>query len=188
MRADHPSNRKRGGVCISYKNHLPIIKRNDSYQLHECLVTELRIGKKKYFFTCLYRSPSQISEEHEDFCADLNLRLSNINDLNATCCVITGDFNARSPKWWALDKENNEGREISFLTSSAGYSQLIDQPTHITKESSSCIDLIFTSNRSFFSASGVKLSLYEKCHHNLIYGKINFKVPLPPPYEREVWD
>ena len=66
------------------------------------------------------------------------------------------------------------------------YSQLIDQTTHITKESSSCIDLIFTSNPSFISASGVELSLYEKCHHNLIYGKINFNVPLPPPYIREV--
>ena len=104
------------------------------------------------------------------------------------CSVITGDFNARSPQWWALDKENNEDREISFLTCSVGYSQLIDQPTHITKESSSCIDLIFTSNPSFISASGVELSLYEKCHHNLIYGKINFNVPLPPPYIREVWD
>ena len=56
------------------------------------------------------------------------------------------------------------------------------------KEFSSCIDLIFTSNPSFISASGVELSLYEKCHHTLIYGKINFNVPLPPPYIREVWD
>ena len=45
--ADHPSNTKRGGVCIYYKDHLPIIKRNDLCQLHECLVTELKIGKKK---------------------------------------------------------------------------------------------------------------------------------------------
>ena len=116
--------------------------------------------------------------------------MSNINDLNTACSVVTGDFNARSSQWSSLDKENNEGREISSLTS-AGYSQLIDQPTHITKESSSCIDLIFTSNPSFISASGVELSLYEKCHHNLIYGKIDFNVPLFPPYVwniREVWD
>ena len=78
--------------------------------------------------------------------------------------------------------------EISFLTSSAGYSQLIDQPSHITKESSSCIDLIFISNPSFISASGVELSLYQKFHHKLIYGKISFNVPLPPPYIREVLD
>ena len=189
LRADHTSNTKRGDVCIYYKDHVPIIKRNDLCQLHECLVTEMRIGKKKCFFTCLYRSPSQASDEFEDFCTDLNLFLSNINDLNPACSVITGDFNARSAEWWALHKENNEGLEISFLTSLAGYSQLIDQPTHKTKESSSsCIDLIFTSNPSFISASGGELSLYEKCHHNLIYGKINFNVPLPPQYIGEVWD
>ena len=160
LRTDHSSNTKRGGVCIYYKDHLPIIKRNDLCQLHECLVTEMRIGKKKCFLTCLYRSPNQISNEFEDFCKDLNLFLSNINDLNPACSIMTGDFNARSPEWWALDKENNEGREISFLTSSGGYSQLIDQPTHITKEASSCIDLICTSNPSFISASGGELSLY----------------------------
>ena len=52
----------------------------------------------------------------------------------------------------------------------------------------SCIDLFFTSIPSFISASGGELSLYDKCHHNLIYGKINFTVPLPPSYIREVWD
>ena len=108
-RADHPSNTKRGSICIYYKDHLPIIKRNVLCQLYECLVTELRIGKKKRFFTCLYRSLSKTSEEFEDFCKDLNLFLSNINDLNPACSVITGDFNARSPNG-GLDKENNEGR------------------------------------------------------------------------------
>ena len=44
LRADHPSNTKKGGLCISYKDHvLPIMKRIDLCQLHECLVTELRI-------------------------------------------------------------------------------------------------------------------------------------------------
>ena len=114
--------------------------------------------------------------------------MSHINDCNSACSVITGDFNAKSPQWWALDKENNDGRKISFLTSSAGFSQLVHQPTHITRKSSSCIDIIFTSNPSFTGASGVELSLYGKCYHNLIYGKINFNVSLPPPYIGEAWD
>ena len=114
--------------------------------------------------------------------------MSNINDLNSAFSAITGDFNARLPQWWALDKEYNEGREISFLTSSASYNQLNDQPTHITKEFFSCRNLVFTSTPSFISASGVELSLYEKCHHNLIFRKINFHIPFPPPYIREVWD
>ena len=70
LRADHPSNTKRGGACIYYKDHLPIVNRNDLCQLHECLVTALRIGKKICFLTCLCRPPSQTSDEFEDFCTE----------------------------------------------------------------------------------------------------------------------
>ena len=113
--------------------------------------------------------------------------MSNINDLSQVCSIITGDFNARSTKWWKLDKENLEGREIN-ITRAAGYSQLINQPTHIIKDSLSCIDLIFRSNPNLIYSSGVEMSLFEKCYHNIVYGKIDFKIPIPPPYMREVWD
>ena len=61
-------------------------------------------GWKKLFFSCLYISRSQTKEEFEEFCTDLNLLLSNINDLNISLSVIAGDFTARSSKWWSLDK------------------------------------------------------------------------------------
>ena len=32
------------------------------------------------------------------------------------------------------------------------------------------------------------MSLFEKCHRNIVWGKIGFKIPIPPPYMREVWD
>ena len=41
----------------------------------------------------------------------------------------------------------------------------------------SCVDLIY----------GVDVSIFDKCRHNIIYGKINIRVPLPPAYVREVW-
>ena len=44
LRADHPSNRERGGVCIYYKEHLPVIKRDDLCNLNDCLILEKRIG------------------------------------------------------------------------------------------------------------------------------------------------
>ena len=50
LRADHPSNKKRGGVCMYYKEHLPIIKRDDFCTLKECLVTEIIVDKKSSFF------------------------------------------------------------------------------------------------------------------------------------------
>ena len=77
-------------------------------------------GQKKFFFSCLYRSPSQTQDEFEEFCNDLNLLLSNVNDVNATLSVITGDFNAKLSRWWSLDKDNAEGREINSLTSACG--------------------------------------------------------------------
>ena len=136
----------------------------------------------------MHRTPSQTQDEFEEFCNDLNLVLSNVNDVNATLSVITGDFNAKLSSWWSLDKGNAEGREINSLISMCDYSQLINKPTHVSKESSSCIDLIFATSPNLIRETGVELSIFEKCHHNLIYGIIDFKVPLPPPYLREVWD
>ena len=41
MIVDHPNNTKRGGVCLYYKEHLPIIRRDDISNLQGCLVTEI---------------------------------------------------------------------------------------------------------------------------------------------------
>ena len=91
-------------------------------------------------------------------------------------------FNARSFKWWAFDKDSPEGRKIESLTSTAGYSQLIDQQKHITNTSSSCIDLVSTTNSSFLKDSGIELSLFDICHHNIIFGKARPKISLLSPY------
>ena len=61
----------------------------------------------------------------------------------------------------------------SSLTLS-GYNQVIDKPTHFINTFTSCINLI----------PRVDVSMFDKC--NIIYGKINIRVPLPPKYVREV--
>ena len=43
--------------------------------------------------------------------------------------MVTGDFNARCPRWWLNDITNSAGQEIDSLTLSAGYKQIIDKPT-----------------------------------------------------------
>ena len=90
--------------------------------------------------------------------------MSNVNDLNIPLSVTTGDFNERSSKWGSLDKENAEGREINSLRSACGYSHIINQPTDIAKESSSSIDLVFTTSPNLISKTGVDLSLFDKWH------------------------
>ena len=133
---------KKGGVCIYYKEHIPTIKRDYLCTLKEYLVTEITVDKKRFFFSYMYKSPSQTQDNFEEFFNDLNLLLSDANDVNATLSVIAGDFNAKLSSWCGLDKDNAEGREINSLTSACGYSQLINKPAHVSKESSSCIDLI----------------------------------------------
>ena len=55
-RADHPSDSKRGGVCIYYKEHIPLIKRDDICTLDNCLMTEICWQDEKCFFFNLYLS------------------------------------------------------------------------------------------------------------------------------------
>ena len=98
--------------------------------MQECLVTELSMNNEKCFFTCLYRSPSQIHEELDTFCYNLDLLLSNINSNHPNCSILIGDFNAKSSKWCSSDKDSKAGCELDNITTSAGYSQMIDKPTH----------------------------------------------------------
>ena len=54
--------------------------------------------------------------------------------------------NAKYSKWYALDKNNAAGETLQTQTTTAGYSQLINKPTHRVNGGSSCKDLIFTSS------------------------------------------
>ena len=80
IRSDHPSDLKRGGVCIYYKELIPLIKQDDICTLGNCLVTEICSQSEKCFLTCIYCSPSQNNEEFENFCGNFDLLLSNINE------------------------------------------------------------------------------------------------------------
>ena len=62
---------------------------------------------------------------------------------------------------------NFAGEEIDFLTLSAGYTQIINKPTHVINKSRSCIDLIFCTNQNVIKHV-VDASLFDKCHHNIL--------------------
>ena len=80
------------------------------------------------------------------------------------------------------------GIELDNITTSAGYSQLINEPTHFVNKTSSCIDLIFPADLNITGNCGIEKTIHEKCHHNIIYRTLSFSVPLPPLYYREIWD
>ena len=58
---------------------------------------------------------------------------------------------------------------------------------HVLDNTSSCIDLIFTSQSNLITESGVHPYLHPNCHHQTVYVKFNLQNFFPPPYLREFW-
>ena len=137
LRADHPSNNKRGGVCIFYRRAtFPLRVLNISY-LSECITFEISIGNQVCCFIHLYRSPSQTQEEFQTFISNLKLSFDALFCGNPFLTVMIGDFNAKSKDWCAIDITSFEGSELDFLTSQFGLLQIIKEPTHILDNSRS---------------------------------------------------
>ena len=95
IRADHPSNTKRGGVCIHYRNFLPLKLINIHY-LNKCITFEIKIGDKICNFVSLCRSPNQSEDDFENFCNNFELTLDAVSATNPFLIVAIGDFNANS--------------------------------------------------------------------------------------------
>ena len=187
IKNNHPQNVKRGGVGLYIKDSLPSVNRPDLVTLPECIVYEIQLNKKKYFFAAIYRSPSQSPEEFDNFTTNFELMLSKMHAENPFCVIITGDFNCRSTQWWENDIDNNEGRVFEPISSDNGLYQLISEPTHLMGDSKSCIDLIFTDQPNLIIESGVHPSLHEQCHHQIVYGKLSVSNIALPPYTRKIW-
>ena len=186
IRSDHPSNKKRGGICIYYKKFLPL-KITGVRLLEECIAFDLIIRNKLCSFVVLYRSPSQSQDDFAIFSDNFEMTLDLASKKNPYFFVVLGDFNAKLRQWCDKDSSTSEGISIENTTSQFGLHQIINEPAHILENSSSCIDLIFTSQPNLSVESGTQSSLHPNCHHQIIYTKFNLEVIYPPPYAREVW-
>ena len=183
---NNPANVRHGGVGLLFKNSLPVIIRND-LSFDESIVIELKFGRKKIFFTVLYRSPAfnHTSVKFQTFLSNFkNLHLK-IQGEKPSATFFTGDFNAHSQFWWPDGDTNIEGMEIENLFTSL---QIISKPTNFQpNKKPTCIDLIATDQPNIILDCGTRASLDTYCHHQIIYCKIYFRIPPPPPFERRIW-
>ena len=91
VRSDHPLNSRREGVCIYYKNYLPLRIISVNY-LSECMNFEIMIGNKICNFITLYRSPSQNQDDFQAFIDNLEMNLETLAQRNPFLMVVVGDF------------------------------------------------------------------------------------------------
>ena len=96
---NHPLDIKRGGVGLYVKDSFPAIRRPELEILPECIICEIQLDRKKYFFVVVYRSPSQSHVEFENFMNTFEQMLSLLAAENPSSTIITGDFNCRSSQW-----------------------------------------------------------------------------------------
>ena len=94
---NHPDGDRNGGVGIFFKDSLPLRIRDD-LAFDEVIVSELIFGRKKIFFTVLYRNP-QHTAQSEEFCSFLeNLESFHLKIKEETPYAIfyAGDINGHS--------------------------------------------------------------------------------------------
>ena len=113
------------------------------------------VGDKLCNFIALNRAPSQSQDLFEYFKENLELNLESAVQNNPFLVRLPHNFNAKSSNWCENDITTTEGKAIENIPSQFGLHQMINKPTHILESSSSCIDLIFTSQQNVITESGV---------------------------------
>ena len=105
IRPDHPSNKRRGGICIYYKNFFPL-KVTGIRLLEECIAFDLILINKLCSFVALYRSPSQ---SQDDF-ATFEMTFGLVSKKKSFLFVVLGDLNAKLSQWHDKDSSTSEGK------------------------------------------------------------------------------
>ena len=187
---NHPDGNRSGGVGIFYKETLPLKIRQD-LSFDECIVSELVFGRKRIFFTVLYRNPKNKanSPEFQNFSNDLENLYAKIKGEKPYATFFAGDLNGHTQSWWPEGDTNAEGVLLDDLFSDLNLTQLISEATHFFRDDCkpSCIDLIITDQPNIVLDSGVRASLDPAVKHQITFCKIDFKIPPPPKFTRKMW-
>ena len=97
------------------------------------IVAEITLARKKIFFITVYRSPSQTSEQFEEF-IKMQMIFDQIRRERFHSLILTVDLNCRSSLWWDENNEYPEGNALGGLIEMNNLCQLIDKPTNIWGE------------------------------------------------------
>lgn len=182
--------RARGGVCLFFKDTVPIKRRQDLEFMDETIVAEINLNRKKIIYLLSYRSPNQSPLELDAYMKKLASFLLKASAENPSTIILTGDFNARSPLLWDQESHhNNAGKSLADFCTINGLVQVIDEATHLPRPGiETCIDLVLTNQPYLIVDKGVIPSPSDVCKHQVVHGKLNFNVPCPPPYRRKIWN
>ena len=111
LRADHPGNIKRGGVCVYFKESLPVTCLPKKYS-KKCLIFQVSNNNKRGYVFSMYRSPSQTSDDFNSFTTNLDQLVIKISSTNPHFILM--DFNTKSSNWSSNDLTTAEEAQLDY--------------------------------------------------------------------------
>ena len=140
-------NGKGGGVALYVKDSVNYIRRTDleSKTLENIVIEIVLTTSKNFFVTTLYKPPQSSKYLQSNFDEIFNESLKLISSHEA---ILLGDLNVDF-----LKPSDNKAIKSTLLEN--GFTQVIREPTRITKDSKTLIDIIATNRPSTIAASKV---------------------------------
>ena len=134
---------KGGGVGAYISSSVPYHRRLDlELDDIESLWIEVLFPKSKGFLIgFIYRPPDSSKHLPKNFNCKLESMLTNISLENKEC-ILTGDMNCNY-------LVNSDHKELKSILTAFGLKQLIKDPTRVTQDSGSLIDVIYTNEPLF---------------------------------------
>ena len=77
--------------------------------------------------------------------------------------------------------------DFDASTSQFDSQKLINEPAHLTRNSTLCTNLVFISHPNLVMESDVHSSLHPNCHHQTVFAKLDFRVFHAVILKREIW-
>ena len=149
VRRDRENNGRNGGGVLIYIADYLVFQHKTDLQLstYEHIWVDIVYKNIKFSINALYRPPLDTVDSHIQFADSCNELLNRLSNHKADHKILTSDLNfgncyCKQPilAHKALDATAPD------LFASHGFTQLIDIPTRVTRDSTSLIDLFFTNN------------------------------------------
>ena len=158
---DRRNNRRGGGVALYLLDGLKYTRRKDLEEESETIWIQVQLCNTKFLIGCVYRAPDE-SLEVFDYMDDV-LRYATRNKLEV---IILGDMNCD-----CLNTSLKQTVRLQEFFMVNELEQLIKEPSRVTCNTKTLIDVLITSTPGLFKTAGV-LSTTLSDHHP-IYGIMN---------------
>ncbi len=161
-----------GGILVYVANTIHA-DRLDQYELNvECIWLKIRHGNTSFLLGTFYRQPSR----NVDYWDEIDTSISMATTSGTPNIVITGDLN---------DDQLKPGGKLRNILNTHNMHQFISEPTRVTENSKSCLDIIASNNKNIIKDTWVVPPALGD--HHSVFCSFDHKKQKQKTFQREIW-